>query len=163
MDKVGKMKKAIKSVLLIVILIGFAIQGKAAAQNIVYVSNSTINCFGNTPCYSRINSALSDVPSDTEIRIKEGIYNEDVVLTTNKIVKLAGGWDSNYDQQSGDTTVWALTVEKESVTIDKITIQLKPIENCCLSNICSPLSSRVCLGSGGIPINAPCVPNPCSR
>lgn len=157
-----KMKKEIKSVLLIVILIGFVIQGKAVAQNIVYVSNQTIDCAGNSPCYSRINSALSDVASDTEIRIEEGTYDEDVALTTNKIVKLAGGWDQFFDEQSGDTIIYTLTVEKESVTIDKITIQLKPLENCCISGICSPLSSRVCLGAGGIPLNGPCVPNPCS-
>ena len=34
-------------------------------------------------------------------------------------------------------------------------------QNCCLFGVCSPLSTSNCQQSGGIPINAPCVPNPC--
>ena len=34
-------------------------------------------------------------------------------------------------------------------------------QNCCLFGVCSPLSVSSCQQSGGIPINAPCVPNPC--
>ncbi len=35
-------------------------------------------------------------------------------------------------------------------------------QNCCLGRVCAPLSARNCQQAGGIPINAPCQPNPCN-
>jgi maltose 6'-phosphate phosphatase len=77
-------------------------------------------CNGKSPCYSSINNALSDVASGTEVRVEAATYNEDVILTTNKIVTLTGGWNSAFDQQIGSSTIQTLTIEKGSVTVDNI-------------------------------------------
>ena len=86
-------------------------------QLVAFVS-PTAGCNGNRPCYTSINDALNDVASGTEIRVETASYSEDVMLTTDKNIKLTGGWNSAFEQQVGFSTIRTLTIEKGTITLD---------------------------------------------
>jgi hypothetical protein len=70
-----------------------------------------------------INAAIAEAIPGTEIRILAGVYIEDVVLATDKNVKLSGGWDIQYAEQIGTSTIKTLRIEKGGITTDNIIVQ----------------------------------------
>jgi hypothetical protein len=89
--------------------------------DLAYVSK-TAGCNGNSPCYTSINNAIRGEASGTEIRITAADYNEAVILLANKGLTLSGGWNSDYSNQSSQTTIDTLTVENGRVETKFIVI-----------------------------------------
>jgi hypothetical protein len=96
--------------------------GFSTREVVTYVNRDGV-CNNNTPCFDMINVAIVEAIPGTEIRILAGIYIEDVVLATDKTVKLSGGWDTRYAEQIGTSTIKTLTIEKGGVTTDNIILQ----------------------------------------
>ena len=67
------------------------------------------NCGTKTPCYSKIQNAIDDASTGSEILLKQGIYEESPNLTSPKTITIKGGYNSNYDEQSANTTIIKVT------------------------------------------------------
>ena len=77
-------------------------------------------CNGNTPCYTSINTAIASEPTDTEVRISAEDYPEAVGLTTDKGLKLSGGWTTDFVSQSSVTTIDTLTIQNGTLVTENI-------------------------------------------
>ena len=65
-------------------------------------------CGGNTPCYTTIQAAINAAGSGVVIKIKEGTYNESIVLSTSKEITLDCGWNATFTSQSSNSIVKSL-------------------------------------------------------
>ena len=88
----------------------------------IYVDPSG-SCGGNTPCYTTVQAAVNAASTGTSIKIVQGNYNENVVLSTSKQVTLSGGWNSSYTTQSSTTSVNALTISNGGITVDNLVLE----------------------------------------
>jgi len=90
----------------------------------VYVQASG-SCGGNTPCYSTIQAAIDAAETESVIRILQGIYDEDLTLSSSKDLTLSGGWDSTFSTQSSNTVINSLTITGTigTVEIENIALQ----------------------------------------
>lgn len=96
---------------------------KTFTTTILYVDPLGL-CGGNTPCYSTIQDAVDDAPTDATIKIAEGTYNEDVILNTSKTLTLQGGWDSTFTAQSSNTVISApMTISNGKVKVKNIRVK----------------------------------------
>lgn len=68
------------------------------------------SCGGKTPCYSTIQAAIDAASTGATIKMAQGTYNEDVLLSTSKNLTLQGGWDSSFTTRSSSTTINSLTI-----------------------------------------------------
>ncbi len=75
-------------------------------------------------------TALSDHPQAIDsaydggtIRIAQGDYDEDLVLSSDKDLRLEGGWDSTFTTQPSYTTVNSITISNGTVAVDRLVIQ----------------------------------------
>ena len=117
---------------------------------------------------------LGDQPTNTTCSWENGglATSYDVYFGTNPTPSDFKGnqTDTNYDPGAlldGTVYYWRIdAVNAAGKTTGDVwefsTVFTNVIQNCCISGVCSPLSSRTCLQAGGIPINAPCDPNPCN-
>ena len=85
-------------------------------------------CYGNAPCYTSVQAAVTAVSDGTDILIPaDGLVdfsNEDVLMTIDKDIKLFGGWNEGYNRpNSGVTTIQSLTIEKGSINTDTIVLK----------------------------------------
>ncbi|MCF8082477.1 MAG: ABC transporter substrate-binding protein [Deltaproteobacteria bacterium] len=76
---------------------------QAAQYRHIYVSNG--NCGGNHPCYTTIQDAIDAVQDGGTIDVAAGTYNAGLQLTEAKDILLQGGWDSEFETQTANTTV----------------------------------------------------------
>ena len=88
----------------------------------VYV-NKDGTCSDQTPCYTTIQEAMSAAETGYTIKITQGVYNESIILNESKVLKLQGGWNSNFTIQSSYTTVSSMTISKGTIQADKIILQ----------------------------------------
>jgi subtilisin family serine protease len=102
---------------------------KAAVNSLNGGSTTTIyvdpsgSCGGNTPCYTTIQTAVNAASTGTSIKILQGNYSENVVLSTSKEVTLSGGWNSSHTSQSSTTSVNSLTINNGSITVDNLVLE----------------------------------------
>ncbi|MDZ7696968.1 MAG: PQQ-binding-like beta-propeller repeat protein [Deltaproteobacteria bacterium] len=68
-----------------------------------YVS-STGDCGNEQPCYDSIQAAVDDADTGSVILVKQGTYPESINLGNSKMILIKGGYDSNYEQQTANTT-----------------------------------------------------------
>jgi len=85
-----------------------------------YYVNTTSGCDGKSPCYSRIQEAINAALSGATIKIAQGTYVEDLILTAPKDLTLSGGWDFEFTNQSSYTTVNSITISNGTITADKL-------------------------------------------
>ena len=90
-------------------------------EKLAYVSTFE-GCGGNDPCYQSIQDALNNEDSGTEIRITAEDYDEAASLSSSKNLILSGGWNSDYSDQSGQTTANSLTISDGSIVTEFIVI-----------------------------------------
>ena len=90
---------------------------KTFNTSILYVEPSG-SCGGNTPCYSTIQAAFTAASSGATIKIAQGTYNEDLILDSSKNLTLQGGWNSSFTSQSSTSTVYSLTIDSNSGTVE---------------------------------------------
>ncbi len=91
------------------------------AGTFAYVSTFE-GCGGNDPCYQSIQDALNNEDSGKEIRITAEDYDEAASLSASKNLTLSGGWNSDYSDQSGQTTANSLTISDGSIVTEFIVI-----------------------------------------
>ncbi len=90
---------------------------------VVYVSGED-GCSGFLPCYSTIGSAYQHPASYQEIRVEAGFYLGNVSFGEQLEVTLAGGWNSDYSDNSGgqSTIGGVMTISGGRVIVDNIVI-----------------------------------------
>jgi len=90
-------------------------------------SNSYVDpagsCGGNTPCYTTIQAAVNAASTGTTIKIVQGDYNENVLLSTSKQVTLSGGWNTSYTTQSSNSSANSIGVSAGTLIADKVGAQ----------------------------------------
>jgi len=91
-------------------------------QEIYYVTSSG-SCGGKTPCYSTIQAAIDVASSGATIKIVEGIYSENMTLSSPKELFLSAGWDSAFTSQSTTSTVKSMTISDGTIIVDNLVIQ----------------------------------------
>jgi len=89
----------------------------------IYVDPSG-SCGGNTPCYTTIQAAINAASTGTTIKILQGYYSENVLLSTSKQVTLSGGWDSSYTSQSSSSSVNSLGRSVGTLSAYNVGVQL---------------------------------------
>ena len=99
---------------------GFTIEPK---YTLFYVSKDGV-CGGKTPCYTTIQNGIDDTTAPTSIIITQETYNENVILDFAQTIELQGGWNSDFSNNSGQTTInGSLTISNGKVIINKIILQ----------------------------------------
>ena len=78
--------------------------GEQVQQVHQYFVSSNGDCGTKTPCYSAIQDAIDAAPDGSDILVRQGTYEESIRLTSAKTVVVKGGYDSSYNQQTGNTT-----------------------------------------------------------
>ena len=90
-------------------------------------SNSYVDpagsCGGNTPCYTTIQAAVNAASTGTTIKIVQGDYNENVLLSTSKQITLSGGWNTSYTTQSSNSSANSIGVSAGTLIADKVGAQ----------------------------------------
>ena len=81
------------------------------------------SCGGNTPCYTTIQAAVNAASTGTTIKIVQGDYNENVLLSTSKQVTLSGGWNTSYTTQSSNSSANSIGVSAGNLNADKVGAQ----------------------------------------
>ncbi len=91
----------------------------------VYVSPDG-SCGGRTPCYQTISEGMGHPNSTLTIMIAQGDYDEQLTLSEEKEITLAGGWDNDFASQTGNATfIHDLEVTNGLVKIQMLTIKPK--------------------------------------
>jgi len=89
---------------------------------VIYVDPSG-SCGGNSPCYTTVQAAVNAASTGTTIKIFQGTYSENVVLSTSKQVTLSGGWNSSYTSQSSISFVSSLVRSAGSLIAKRVGVQ----------------------------------------
>lgn len=81
------------------------------------------SCAGNIPCHEIIQAAFTAANNGDQIRIASGSYDETLLLNADKALTLQGGWDSSFQNQTGNTVLrQAPRVVRGSITLQMLTI-----------------------------------------
>jgi hypothetical protein len=75
----------------------------------VYIAQDGF-CGGYTPCFSDIQQGINWKGQFFTIKIQEGMYDEDIVLDEVKRITLEGGWNSEFSELSGSSTIRSITI-----------------------------------------------------
>ncbi len=98
--------------------------GWSPSAAVLYVVNPNETCGNRPSCYMTIQAAINAAGDDAQIRISQGTYGELFALNALKSLTLQGGWNSNFDGQTSNTTfIKAPTVTQGSLTFPVVTIR----------------------------------------
>ena len=98
-----------------------AVASLQGAGSTLYV-NPTGNCNGKTPCYSTLQQAINAAVSGDTIKIAGGTLGEDVTLNNGKALKLKGGYNAAYTDQTSETVLNSMSIRNGSAQVDKLTL-----------------------------------------
>jgi hypothetical protein len=68
---------------------------------IIFVELTGI-CGGNNPCFTSVQQAIDAVGSNATIRVAQGIYGENVVVSSSTRFNLQGGWNADFSDRLTD-------------------------------------------------------------
>lgn len=87
------------------------------STTILYVDSSA-SCGGNTPCYTTIQAAINAATPSSIIKVREGVYMEDLDLNLSTGFTLWGGWNTSFTLRTSASTVSSITFETNSGTVN---------------------------------------------
>jgi len=74
--------------------------------------------------YQNLQDAFNGTYSDANILVLAGTFNENLILNREISISLDGGYDVNFNNSLGVTTVrGSLTIEKGTIVINKLNLQ----------------------------------------
>lgn len=79
-------------------------------------------CGEKTPCFQKIQDAISGATTHVLIKIREGYFNEPLAISLGKQATLSGGYGSGFLSNPGETIVPSITSMGGLVGFEKITI-----------------------------------------
>ena len=91
---------------------------------LVYVDAAGL-CSGNTPCYASMQEAINVADDADTIYVRDGNYDEDIVLNEQKAIKIQGGWDETFTSDNSESTVVSVTISKGEINARNIAV--KPV------------------------------------
>ena len=95
----------------------------------VYINVADPTCGGQTPCYTWIQEAINSATSGSILKIAEGRYGGDIILNKNKEISLHGGYDSDFNNISSDSTIdGKLTITSGTMTTNDIVLHTASLE-----------------------------------
>ena len=102
-------------------------------SNVWYVSSSgddDNDCQAPFTSCATINGAIGKASSEDTIYITSGIYtgSTSTVVTINKNITLAGGWDSNYTTQSGLTVIDGQSIHRGAIINSGVTANINHLK-----------------------------------
>jgi hypothetical protein len=90
---------------------------------VFYISKDGV-CSGKTPCYTTIQNGIIAATAPTAIKITRDIYDENIILNSNQVIFLQGGWDTNFTSNSSFTTInGSLTITNGTMTLENIILK----------------------------------------
>ena len=84
---------------------------KRSAATTLYVA-ATGDCGGKIPCYSSIQTAMTDAENGATIEVAQGTYTEDIT-SSSKTLGLQGGWNSTFT--TNDQSIPSIVLGKVSM------------------------------------------------
>ena len=80
---------------------------------------------GTNTAFTSVQGAYDSVTrSGQALLLQEQVFSEDLVFSKNLTVMLQGGYDSNYQTNSGWTTIFGkLTIRSGTLIVDRVCIQ----------------------------------------
>jgi hypothetical protein len=87
------------------------------STTILYVDPSA-SCGGNTPCYTTIQAAINAATPSSIIKVREGVYMEDLDLNLSTGFTLRGGWNALFTLQASTSTVSSIMFDANSGTVN---------------------------------------------
>ena len=93
------------------------------SATVIYISSDGL-CGGHTPCYSRIQDGF-DWEGGTlyTIKVEQGTYNENLVLSSNKKIDLDGGWNETFATRASTSSIKSLQISDGTVASWNLVIQ----------------------------------------
>ncbi|MCG6881663.1 MAG: carboxypeptidase-like regulatory domain-containing protein [Deltaproteobacteria bacterium] len=88
----------------------------------VYVNQYDATCNGHLPCYTSLQEAINVASSGATIKIVGGTLGEDITLNNGKALKLKGGYNSAYTDQTSETVLNSMSIRNGSAHVDKLTL-----------------------------------------
>ena len=67
-------------------------------------------CSGKSPCYGTVQAAVNAAGVGIMLKLKEGVYNENVSVSGTKEVTFVGGYNSTYTANPGASSLKSLTL-----------------------------------------------------
>ncbi len=91
--------------------------------SVIYI-NQDGECRNHFPCYASVSAGCSAASDNGEVKIRADLYPEDLTLDQPIRFTLSGGWNADYDDNSGtqSTLGGALTISAGTVTVENIVI-----------------------------------------
>ncbi len=80
--------------------------GPVTSSTTFYV-DSTGSCGSKKPCYKQISTAISMAGDGTVIKVCQGTYKEAPTKSTAGTVTISGGWNSDFSEKIGTTSMYA--------------------------------------------------------
>jgi len=94
-----------------------------ASETVIYISSDGL-CGDHTPCYSRIQEGFDwGEESNYTIKVQQGIYDEDLVLNSDKRIDLDGGWDETFTTRTSTSSIKSLQILDGTVDVWNLVVQ----------------------------------------
>ncbi len=80
-------------------------------------------CGGKSPCYGTVQAAVNAAGVGIMLKLKEGVYNENVTLSGTKQVTFVGGYNDTFASNPGTSSLESLTLSGGTGIVDKLEIR----------------------------------------
>ena len=82
------------------------------------------SCSGRSPCFSSIQEGIAWASVPSIIKITQDTYNENIILNSELVMILQGGWDTNFTSKSSFTTIQgSITITHGTLILENIILR----------------------------------------
>jgi len=96
------------------------VTGTYLTYEVSYADNLDASCGGKNPCFQSIQSALSAQGAAKLIKVREGLYNEELNLAQNQLATIRGGYAAGFSSLSSNSSVRKITVTAGRLGLENI-------------------------------------------
>ena len=93
------------------------------SETIIYISPDGL-CGDHTPCYSRIQDGFDwEGGTNYTIKVQQGTYNENLVLSSDKRIDLDAGWDETFTTRTSTSSIKSMQISDGTVANWNLVVQ----------------------------------------
>ncbi len=96
--------------------------GTYIAQEMIYVDHVDATCGGMNPCFQSIQSALSVHGEAKLIKVRGGIYNEEINLNQSQFVTIRAGYEAGFLSVGSISSVKKITVTSGRLALENMVL-----------------------------------------
>jgi hypothetical protein len=91
--------------------------------NTAYVSRDGL-CTGHNPCSPNVQNGIAVASGETDVKITQETYIENIILDFDELIALWGGWNTNFTSISSSTTIQgSITITKGTMILENIILK----------------------------------------